>query len=53
MIKIKFFYANFNTDVQKWLDENQNIEIISTNLACNRLDWAYSVLYKEKRETNE
>lgn len=46
MIKIKFFWKSLDTDVQEWLDANQNIEIISANLTNSDCGWAYYILYK-------
>jgi hypothetical protein len=48
MIKVKFFFTNFEVAVQTWLYENQEIDIISTNLTSNEYGQIYSILYKER-----
>jgi hypothetical protein len=47
MIKTKFFFNDFNRSVNSWLLQNQNIEILSTNLCGDQNGWAYVILYKE------
>jgi hypothetical protein len=50
MIKVQFF--NKEQSVQAWLYENQDIDIISTNLSCSTGEyatiWWYSIMYRTK-----
>lgn len=50
MIKTKFFFPDLDDlekEVNAWLQDHQNIEIVSTNFTCNSLGWGYSILYKD------
>jgi hypothetical protein len=48
MIKVKFF--NDKLSVEHWLYENQNIDVMSTNLSCSTSEygsmWCYSIMYR-------
>jgi hypothetical protein len=50
MIKIKIFYAPEESTINLWLQDHTNIEVISSNLACNEYGWRYTILYKKKDE---
>jgi hypothetical protein len=54
-MKVKIFYHDscklcdqFQSEINLWLAEN-SIEVISTNRTPN----TYTILYKERKETNE
>jgi hypothetical protein len=55
IMKVKIFYHDscklcdqFQAEINLWLAEN-SIEVISTNRTPN----TYTILYKERKETNE
>lgn len=48
MIRIKIFSPVYEQNIQTWLIDHVNIEIISTNLTSNEYGSIYSILYKEK-----
>lgn len=55
-MKVKIFYhdscklfAQFENDINTWLDNNQNIEVISTN----RTNSSYIILYQEMSVGND
>jgi hypothetical protein len=41
------------SEINKWLKENKNIKIFSTNSFSNDAGWGYIILYQEKVKTNE
>jgi hypothetical protein len=50
MLKTKIFEIpskRCDTEINSWLEENQNITIISTNSFANGAGWGYIILYKE------
>lgn len=52
MIKFKLIDTaqgniNLEANVNEWLAQNQNIEIISTNLVFDEDDLVYTIMYKE------
>ncbi len=51
MTKIKIFCGPEEYEINLWLQDHTNIEVISSNLACNEYGWRYTILYKEKDET--
>jgi hypothetical protein len=51
MYKTQLFthWYNGTEEINEWLEQNPNIEIISTNIVANR----YIILYQEKEEVHE
>jgi len=49
MLKTKIFKASedWETEINSWLEENQNIEVVSTNSFANGAGRGYIILYKE------
>ena len=52
MLKTKIFHvrkniADFELEINQWLEENQNIEIVSANCPADGNCWGYIILYKE------
>lgn len=54
MYKTKLFgggasenWYNGTESINKWLEENPNITIISANTVANHGGWGYIILYKE------
>ena len=50
MLKTKIFEITpkgCDTEINRWLEENQNIDVISTNSFANGAGWGYIILYKE------
>jgi hypothetical protein len=51
-MKVKYFQeANSNaleTEINRWLSQNNNIEIVSTNSFANVGGWGYIILYRRK-----
>jgi hypothetical protein len=54
MLKTKIFeitskslHCGCDTEINSWLEENQNITVISTNSFANGAGWGYIILYKE------
>ena len=50
MLKTKIFEITSkgcDTEINRWLEENQNIDVISTNSFANGAGWGYIILYKE------
>ena len=49
MLKTKLFIYDkvFEEKINSWLEENQNITVISTNSFANVGGWGYIILYKE------
>jgi len=51
MLKTKLFIYKkdhmFEEEINSWLEENQNITVISTNSFATVGGWGYIILYKE------
>lgn len=50
MTKVIIFNIPIKTDtteINDWLENNPNIEIISVNTFANEAGWGYAILYKE------
>lgn len=52
MIKVKFFWGSLDNSVQNWLNDNQGIEVVSTNLTSNDYGSVFCILYKERKSDN-
>jgi hypothetical protein len=60
MYKTKLFgsvtsekWHNGIESINKWLEENPNINIISANTVANHGGWGYVILYKESDARND
>lgn len=56
MIQVRIFNIPVKTDsseINEWLKNNPNIEIVSTNTFANEAGWGYCILYKRINDVVE
>ena len=55
MLKTKLFknWYDGTGEINKWLQQNPNIVVISANTVANHGGWGYIILYKEGNEVHE